>query len=184
MYSAIQRQQMLATVYDVIHHELTMGTRLELEADNYSEILRQHKATFVTLLMDGLLRGCIGSLVAREALILSIARNARNAAFHDPRFVAISLDELPLIDIEISILSECESIPCNSNQDLVDQLRPGVDGLIISDGDQSATFLPSVWENLADPEQFISELKVKAGMEPDHWSSELTAERYTAQIIR
>lgn len=184
MYSAIQRQQMLAAVYDTIHHELTMGTRLPLEADNYGEILREKKATFVTLLMDGLLRGCIGSLVAREALILSIARNARNAAFHDPRFDAISLDELPLITVEISILSDCETIHCNSNQELVDQLQPGVDGLIISDGEQSATFLPSVWKHLTDPEQFVSELKLKAGMTADHWSSELTAERYTSQTIR
>lgn len=125
--------------------------------------------TFVTLKIGGNLRGCIGSLTATETVLDSIRRNALNAAFHDPRFAALSKDELKRTEIEVSILTEPQPLAYQNGPDLIGKLHPKVDGLIIRKGHASATFLPQVWEQLPDPEDFLGHLCLKAGLSSDAW---------------
>ena len=183
MYSAIERQQLLNIARESIQHTLNCGTRMEPEPERYGAHLRELRATFVTLKIDDLLRGCIGNIVPRETLVESIAHNAYSAAFHDPRFGSLRADEYPLLNISVSILSELEPIDFDSEQDLLQQLRPGEDGLVISAGEHSATFLPSVWEQLPDPQTFLAHLKEKAGLAADAWPQGIVAERYTTYTI-
>jgi uncharacterized protein len=178
MYSAIQKQQMLTTAQEAIEHGLTLGTRLKPDHKPYHPELLAPAATFITLKIDGLLRGCIGSVHKREPLIDNIAYNAHSAAFNDPRFGPVDIDELTLLSIEISILSDCESLIFSSEQELIQQLRPGIDGLLIKEGEYSGTFLPTVWQQLNNAEDFTRELKIKAGLSQDYWSDSLSAERY------
>ena len=128
--------------------------------------LRIARATFVTLKKGGALRGCIGSLEARRPLGEDVIANARAAAFQDPRFSALARPEFEAIDIEVSLLSTPRRILFEDHDDLIRQLRPGEDGIILESGEgnagRRATFLPQVWEGLPDPEQFLAHLKQKA----------------------
>lgn len=146
--------------------------------------LRSVAASFVTLTRDGRLRGCIGSLTAHRSLADDIAANAVKAGFEDPRFPAVTEDELQDARIEIAILSRPAPVVFNGEDDLLAQLRPGRDGLILREGSRGATFLPKVWEALPAPEAFLCALKAKAGMQPDHWSTEVKAWRYVAESFR
>ena len=127
--------------------------------------------TFVTLKIDGQLRGCIGNLTSNEALWSGVRRNAINAAFHDPRFAPLSAAELDRIEIEVSILTEPKPLHYRDAVDLLEKLRPNVDGVTICLGHASATFLPQVWEQLPQPQDFLSHLCMKAGLAADVWKN-------------
>lgn len=127
------------------------------------------RGVFVTLNIKNGLRGCIGSLSATESILDGIKHNAINAAFNDPRFPALSKDELEHVDIEISILTESQPIEYNDSADLISKLRPNIDGVILSKGFHSATFLPQVWEQLPKCEDFLTHLCQKAGLPFDAW---------------
>lgn len=183
MYSAIEKQQMLTAARESIRHGLNFGTRIEVDPTKYSAELREMRACFITLKIDDLLRGCIGNIQPRETLVESICHNAHSAAFHDPRFGALRADEFPLLKIEISVLSEPEPIHFESEQDLIAQLVPGKDGLVISTDRHSATFLPSVWVQLPEPDRFLDHLKEKAGLQASDWPADLSAQRfYTTNV--
>ena len=144
-----------------------------------------HRATFVTLSKAGQLRGCIGSLAAMEPVTVNLSKNALNAAFHDPRFQPLSADDFGQIEIDISILTEPTPLEYSTAQDLLDNLRPGVDGVIIRKGAASATFLPQVWEQLPTAQQFLSHLCMKAGLSSKAWQdSELEVETYQVQYFK
>lgn len=128
-----------------------------------------HCGTFVTLKIDGQLRGCIGNLTATEPLSESVRDNAINAAFRDPRFSPLTEQELPKVEIEVSILSEPRPLEYNDADDLINKLRVNIDGVIIRKGHASATFLPQVWEQLPAPEEFLSHLCMKAGLASKTW---------------
>ena len=128
-----------------------------------------HCGTFVTLKIDGQLRGCIGNLTATEPLSESVRDNAINAAFRDPRFSPLTEKELPKVEIEVSILSEPQPLEYNDADDLINKLRVNIDGVIIRKGHASATFLPQVWEQLPAPEEFLSHLCMKAGLPSKAW---------------
>ena len=138
-------------------------------------------ASFVTLHKEGLLRGCIGSLEAFRPLAIDVAHNAYAAAFNDPRFSPLLPNELDKIDLEISVLSEPTPITCSTEQELLEQLRPNIDGLIIEDNFHRATFLPTVWESLPDTADFVHHLKLKAGLPAQYWSDEMACFRYTTE---
>ncbi|MBK5102916.1 MAG: AmmeMemoRadiSam system protein B [Burkholderiales bacterium] len=121
-------------------------------------------ASFVTLTQNGALRGCIGSLEAQRALGEDVSHNARAAAFSDPRFAPLAREELGATRIEVSLLATPKLLAFADHADLIAQLRPGEDGLILECGGSRATFLPQVWDSLPDPEQFLAELKRKAGV--------------------
>ena len=145
---------------------------------------QSHCGTFVTLKIQGQLRGCIGNLTSTESIIDGVKRNAINAAFHDPRFSPLSNQELEQTKIEVSVLTEPEPLTFHDGEDLLKKLRVNVDGVIIRKGRASATFLPQVWEQLPRPEDFLSHLCMKAGLSSDAWkSSELDVMTYQVQYF-
>jgi len=142
------------------------------------------RGTFVTLKIKGQLRGCIGNLTSTESVVEGVRRNAVNAALHDPRFPALSGDELERSRIEVSILSEPRPLAYRDGPDLIQKLRPHVDGVIIRKGPASATFLPQVWEQLPVPEDFLTHLCLKAGLPAGAWkNSELEVLTYQVQYF-
>ncbi len=152
---------------------------LELTAREDAPFLRELGASFVTLKRNGQLRGCIGSLEARRALVDDVKHNARSAAFLDPRFRPVSLREFDEITVEVSLLSVPEPMAFRDEDDLIAQLRPEVDGLILEVDGHRGTFLPQVWESLPTPREFFTHLKNKAGLPMDFWSDDLRVARYT-----
>jgi len=133
--------------------------------------LKQKRGVFVTLHKNGTLRGCIGNIEPVKTVVQGVRENAVFAAFKDSRFAPLSLDELGLIDIEISILSKPEKVAYENCLELVSSLRRGVDGVIIEKDYHRATFLPQVWEQLPEPEEFLSHLCMKAGLGARGWES-------------
>lgn len=132
-------------------------------------VFQSNRGTFVTLKINDQLRGCIGNLVPEKPLIDGVRDNAVNAAFNDPRFGPLSPEEFSKIQIEVSLLTEPQPLEYTDAQDLLDKIRPHVDGLIIQKGARSATFLPQVWEQLPDRRSFLQQLCMKAGLPPDAW---------------
>jgi AmmeMemoRadiSam system protein B/AmmeMemoRadiSam system protein A len=149
-----------------------------VSADSSAPWLREPGATFVTLTQAGQLRGCIGSLEARRALLEDVSANARSAALDDPRFAPLTLAELDVTRIEASLLSPLEPLAFTSEADALARLRPGVDGVVIEAGRHRATFLPQVWDNLPHPSDFIGQLKLKAGLPRHFWSNDLRLHTY------
>jgi len=143
--------------------------------------LLEKKACCVTLTMDGDLRGCIGHLAAIQPLYLDIIQNAFAAAFSDPRFPSLTKKDFSSVKIEVSVLTIPEELKYSGAEDLLSKITPNKDGLIITKGHNSATFLPSVWEELSKKEDFLSHLCMKAGLRDDDWlSSGLRVQRYYA----
>jgi AmmeMemoRadiSam system protein A len=134
-------------------------------------VFQEKRGTFVTLKINKQLRGCIGCLTPSETIIEGIKRNALNAAFQDPRFSQLSAPELEQAEIEISILTNPQKLEYADGYDLVQKLRPGIDGVILGHGTARATFLPQVWEQLPGTEEFLAHLCRKAGFVPDAWQS-------------
>ncbi len=141
------------------------------------------RASFITLTIQNELRGCIGSLQAHEPLLENLIHNTCAAALHDPRFKPVSNQEFDDINIHVSILTTAETMNINTEQELLEQLTPGVDGLILSEGTRSATYLPSVWEQLPDKASFVKQLKLKAGLASDYWSSNIECKNYQCESI-
>jgi AmmeMemoRadiSam system protein A len=130
---------------------------------------QRRSGTFVTLKIDGQLRGCIGSLAAEETIYEGVRRNALNAAFSDYRFAPLTAEELDETTIEVSVLTPPAPLAYRDAEDLVAKLQPGVDGVILRQGSRSATFLPQVWAQLPRPEAFLDHLCLKAGLRPEAW---------------
>lgn len=183
LLSNADRAVLLDIARTSIQHGLHHDHALAVNLDDYSETLRPLRATFVTLEISGQLRGCIGTLAAYQPLAQDVAAHAFAAAFEDPRFPKLRPDEFPQLDIHLSVLSPPEPLSFESEEELLAQLRPNVDGLILQFRHYRSTFLPAVWENLPDPYVFLMQLKVKAGLPLDFWSPELRAERYTTEYF-
>ena len=159
------------------------GDKPAVPFEELTPALRVPRATFVTLEIDGALRGCVGTLDVSRPLGVDVAENAYAAAFSDPRFTPVTASEVEALEIHISILEAPEPIAAFSEDDLIRQLRPGIDGLILSDRGRRATLLPAVWESVPDPREFVRQLKLKAGLPVDHWSATLKISRYTTRSI-
>ena len=142
--------------------------------------LRECRATFVTITLDGNLRGCIGRLEAGRALGADVVDNARAAAFSDPRFKPLSADEFRRCVVEVSLLSTPKRLEFADHADLVRQLEPGNDGLILECDGRRGTFLPQVWKSIPGPEQFLAQLKLKAGLPADTRTERCRMLRYRA----
>jgi len=140
--------------------------------------LAEPGATFVTLTLDGHLRGCIGSLEARRPLDADVRANARAAAFGDPRFSPLRVAEFPRTRVEVSLLAPAQPIEFTDEADALAKLRPDIDGVILEWDGHRGTFLPQVWENLRDPQLFLNLLKQKAGLPTDFWAPNLRLMRY------
>jgi AmmeMemoRadiSam system protein A len=175
------RRQLLQIARASILHGLEQGRALIPEDEDLSPELQAKRASFVTLNRFDILRGCIGHLEAIMPLAKDVAENAYAAAFRDPRFPPLSRDEFSQLEIHISILSPASALAVKSEADLLAKLRPGVDGLILEDGIARGTFLPSVWESLPQPQDFLQHLKRKAGLAEDYWSDTLKIYRYETE---
>ena len=138
-------------------------------------------ATFVTLSLNGELRGCIGSLEAERSLREDVAANARAAALHDPRFEPLAERDLEGLSVEVSLLTAPQPLTFDDEDDLVRQLQAARDGVLLEYGRNRSTFLPQVWEQLPDPWDFLRHLKAKAGLSPDFWSLDLRVSRYAVE---
>ena len=185
MYSIdrVDEQLLLKLALDSIVYGLEYGEQIQIKEDDFPPQLRETAATFVTLKTNGNLRGCIGALESHRSLVADVAANAYASAFSDPRFSPIQQEELVDIRISISILSPKEEIQFTNEDELLDQLRPGVDGVVLEYGEKRGTFLPAVWENVTDKKQFLDELKLKTGLTIDFWADAIRAWRYTTQVI-
>ncbi|MGR8998228.1 MAG: AmmeMemoRadiSam system protein A [Gammaproteobacteria bacterium] len=177
------QRRLLDLAKSSIQHGLQTGRPLKVNLAEYPAELTIPRATFVTLRKQGQLRGCIGMLEAVRPLAEDIAENAYSAAFKDSRFPPLEADELSELEIHLSILTPAEPVSFTSELDLLTQLQPGIDGLILQEGRRRGTFLPSVWEQLPDPEQFLRHLKQKAGLAPDYWSENIKIYRYRTEMI-
>jgi AmmeMemoRadiSam system protein A len=177
------QQRLLDLAKSSIQHGLQKGRPLKVNLADFPAELTEHRATFVTLHKHHQLRGCIGMLEAVRPLAEDIAENAFLAAFKDPRFPPLTDDEFGELEIHLSILTPAEPVAFTSEQDLITQLQPGIDGLILEAGHRRSTFLPSVWEQLPEPEQFLWHLKQKAGLAPDYWSDNIRIYRYRTEMI-
>ena len=182
-YSEDDQSNLLRVASDSIAHGLSNGIPSNIDVAGFSNLLQEKAASFVTLKINRSLRGCIGSLQAIRPLVEDVSENAYAAAFRDPRFPPLASGELSAIDISISILSRPEPVIFHSEQDLINQLRVGIDGLILEEGKQRGTFLPAVWEALPDPVLFFRQLKIKAGLNPEYWSATLRVFRYHTETI-
>jgi AmmeMemoRadiSam system protein B/AmmeMemoRadiSam system protein A len=172
------------TISKKLEQDVLKTTSQSLTQALQDNSFQSHCGTFVTLKIQGQLRGCIGNLTSTESIIDGVKRNAINAAFHDPRFAPLSNHELEQTKIEVSVLTEPEPLTFQDGEDLLKKLRVNVDGVIIRKGRASATFLPQVWEQLPRPEDFLSHLCLKAGLSSDAWkSSELDVMTYQVQYF-
>lgn len=152
--------------------------------DENAPWLSQLGATFVTLTHRGQLRGCVGSLLACEPLIEDVSSNAISAALRDTRFPPLTEEELDAVSVEVSHLSELQPLDFVNEQDAITKLRPGIDGIVFEYGPYRSTFLPQVWESLPQPQQFLRELKAKAGLSEDFWEDNIKLSRYTVNKWR
>jgi len=134
--------------------------------------LAEKRACFVTLKKKNLprgsnLRGCIGSILPYRALIDDVIENAKAAAFSDPRFEPLKVEEFEEIEIEVSVLTIPQKLEYEDVNDLRSKIRTGVDGVILQLANHQATFLPSVWEELPNFDIFFAHLCLKAGLPGD-----------------
>ncbi len=180
-YNREQRRQMLAIADRSIRYGLQHGRPPAIDIGQFYPALQEQRASFVTLKENGQLRGCIGSLEAYRPLALDVNDNAFNAAFRDPRFPPVGPGEVDRLDIRISVLTPPEEMDFIDQADLLRQIRPGIDGLILEDRGRRGTFLPSVWEELPDAADFLRHLKLKAGLPPEWWSPTLRVWRYRTE---
>ncbi|MCP5317252.1 MAG: AmmeMemoRadiSam system protein A [Chromatiaceae bacterium] len=176
-----QRATLMAVARRSIEHGLATGRPLPIVPSEYHRDLKAVRASFVTLQLRGQLRGCIGHLEAVQPLVVDVSENAFAAAFQDPRFNPLTAQEWPSVDIHLSLLTRPEPMRFQDEADLVRQIQPGVDGLILQDGPNRGTFLPSVWESLPQAADFLSHLKLKAGLPANHWSGRVEVYRYRTE---
>jgi uncharacterized protein len=158
----------------IVHH---LGGRLPEVPEG--EQYQQNAATFVTVMRNGDLHGCIGTLEPHRTLVDDVQHNAVAAAFFDPRSRALLAGELDSVSIELSLLGPLEPLPVKSEAEAIEKIRPYEDGIVLRNGRHRATFLPQVWEKLPDPVEFLAQLKQKAGMHAYGWSPGMEVFRYS-----
>ncbi|MGI9302522.1 MAG: AmmeMemoRadiSam system protein A [Gammaproteobacteria bacterium] len=185
MLSDEHNRLLLAIAQEAITYGLDHVGRMPVVIEDYPPALCVQRATFVTLTQQEQLRGCMGTLTAHRELAADVADRAHAAAFDDPRFSPLTREEVesPGFALSISILSPPEEMTFADEADLLEQLRPGVDGVILRSGDRQGTFLPAVWHSLPDRKAFFVQLKLKAGFAEDYWSGDVRAYRYTTETV-
>ncbi len=179
LFTDAERDQLIELAWDSVRYGLRSGTAQPVDRDAFQSELLQNLASFVSLHRHGNLRGCIGTLEAYRPLVEDVSANAYAAAFLDPRFESLQEHELGGLDLKISVLTPQEPMSVATEQDLLSQIRPGTDGIVLELGVRKATFLPAVWEQLPDPVDFLYELKRKAGLDPVGWEPGIQVFRYT-----
>jgi len=176
--SVDEQARLLDIARQSIVNGLDCGAALQLDVARLDANLRIDSAVFVTLTLGGDLRGCIGSLQPSAPLAQAVANAAFNAAFRDRRFAPVEADEIEKLHLEVSVLSSMELIAVDTRQALLEDLQPGVDGLLLEDRGHRATFLPQVWEKMSTADEFVGQLMRKAGLAAGYWSSTIRCYRY------
>lgn len=168
------------------HARAAIAAQLGLPVPSAPDHPALHKpgASFVTLTRQGQLRGCIGHLAPVQTLGADVHENALAAAFRDPRFPPVKAAEWPEIAIEVSVLGPATFTHCPTEEDCLRQIVPFEDGVILISGSRRATFLPQVWEQLPDPQEFIAHLLQKAGLPVALWPSDMQLGRYQVQKFK
>jgi AmmeMemoRadiSam system protein A len=149
--------------------------------DEYAAALRDPGAAFVTLHRDGRLAGCIGVLSTPDPLVVTVADRACAAAVNDPRFRAVDQLDLPSIDVEVSVLTPSLPLHVDGYPELLSTVRPGVDGITVQAGRHRATMLPTVWNDLIAPSDFVAAVWRKAGLTPGAWPAGIEVYRYRTE---
>jgi AmmeMemoRadiSam system protein A len=176
-------RSLLSLARTSIAWRLRAGGSFLVDPAHYAAEIQVNRAAFVTLKKAGELRGCVGTMNAWRPLVADVAENAVAAALEDRRFPPVTVAELAELEIAISLLSALARIRAESEAELIAQLRPGIDGLILRDLKRQALFLPQVWTQLGTPRAFLAQLRTKAGLAEDYWSPALTFERFTSLSI-
>ena len=167
---SLDQQQLLLRLARTSLEKAARGEKLpRVDLKSYPAELVEFGASFVTLTIQGQLRGCIGALEAYQPFVLDVIEHAAAAGVNDYRFDPVKPHELADIQIEISRLTPAQKLEYSDQADLLAQLRPGIDGVILIDGRRRATFLPQVWEQLKDGRDFLDHLCYKMGAQPDLW---------------
>ena len=170
--------ELLRLARSSIEYGLVYKEPVPIRRGEFPRALTSPGATFTTLRADGELRGCCGTLKAVRPLADDVARSAFRAAFRDSRFDPVVAHELSAIRLEVSVLSPLEAMSVTDEADLLEQLRPDIDGIVITAEGHRATLLPEVWEMFPDPQRFLVALKAKCGLAADYWSDRLEFQRY------
>jgi len=168
------RQVLLKLARSAIWSELLQDKSIIVKPKDIPSSLKEKRGCFVTLHKGGSLRGCIGTIEPTTTLLSCVEENAINAAFRDPRFTPIGRDEIDAIDIEISVLTVPRQIKFRDGEDLKRKIIPGVHGVILSQGYRRSTFLPQVWEQLPQIEDFLEHLCLKGCMTRSAWQEPRT----------
>ncbi len=146
--------------------------------------LCEERACFVTLTMDGELRGCTGTLIARRPLAEEVGYTTVQTAFNDPRFTPVTASEVPFIELEISVLTPSVPLLFDTPEDLPKLIRPHIDGVTLHLGPYRSTFLPQVWERIPDPVEFLTLLSRKMGLSNNAWRDpRIQVETYRSVVI-
>lgn len=167
-----ERQILLRIAREAVAHAAAGKSLPKLELSSLPQHLQADGAAFVTLTIQGRLRGCIGALQASQPLALDVQEHAAAAASQDYRFPPVTPQEVGQLEIEISRLSPSRELDYADADDLLAKLRPSVDGVVLRRGVQRATFLPQVWEKIPDPPDFLTQLCYKMGAPGDVWRRE------------
>ncbi len=179
-FSDAQRKELLSLARESIVTGLRERRHLPCP-QSYSPDLEIRRACFITLRIGSALRGCTGAIEAHRPIAEDVWHKAWSSAFNDPRFPPLSYAEYAQCSVHISVLSELEPMHIGSEAALVRELTPGTDGLLLRSGARQSTFLPTVWEQLRDPAEFVQQLKLKAGWPVAHWPQDIEALRYTTE---
>lgn len=178
----ILRDELSQIAWDAIDHGLSYGETLTPSLTGRQKTLIQPGASFVTLKTpNGRLRGCIGTLFSQTPLLINVSHNAHNAAFSDSRFRPVVESERSTLCLQLSVLSNPKKIVGNNEPEILEQVRPHIDGLIFRERDRRSTFLPAVWDVIPDPAMFLRQLKLKGGFAEDYWSEHVEVLRYTTE---
>lgn len=179
------KQNLLLTLaWQSIAHGLKTGKPLSIDIADYPNDLAEQCATFIILTYRGLPRGSFGNLRAVRPLAEDVCENAFAAAFCDRHYPSVTDMEISDLEIQIDLLSPLENVIFNSELDLISQLKPHVEGLVLEDGSHHAFLMPSNWETLNTPMRFLQQLKQKAGLPAPYWSKTIKAFRFTIESIR
>ena len=177
------RRAVLRTAATSIEAKLGLVEATPPEAADTRGVLGQPRASFVTLTIEGELRGCCGTLEPVGPLLLDVWINAQASAFRDPRFPPLTAREWGWSSLEVSLLTPCERMAVSTEQQLLIELVPGRDGLVLEWRGMKATFLPKVWEHVTGPHDFLRRLKEKAGLSGDFWAEDVRVWRYETEIM-
>jgi hypothetical protein len=168
-YTKQERKTLLELARKSLKEVVTTGNLPKVDASGFPQKFNEPKGCFVTLTINGMLRGCIGHIMPQQPLYRAVMENAQSSATRDPRFPPVRADELGKIEIEISVLTVPQPLQFSSPEDLLNKLQPHKDGVVLQIAGRGATYLPQVWEQIPDKVEFLNSLAQKAGCPANAW---------------